>query len=206
MAVVFDFRCYAGAGGEPALLVELLVVGQGDFRHGTQQLALLADEGAVQQAPVGKPPRCADDEDALVGGFCDAVQGRARSTTQIVGEEQIFAGIAADRELRQQHDGGVWRRLAVGLENLVGVGQRIGDGDWRRDGGDLHETVVGVVHRRAPFIDLGQGYAMDSPRADRSYRQSGGQRRAPWPRRASPGGRSDAVQRRLAGLLRRSAR
>ena len=141
-----DFQCDAGARCEPALLVELVVVGLGDLRHGAEDAPATTDEGAVQQAAVRHPPRGADDQRALVRAGGNGGQRLFGGAAQIVAEEQVLAGVAGDREFREEHDGGVRRGVAVGGQDGVRVGGRVGNGHRRRDGGDLQEPELGVVH------------------------------------------------------------
>ena len=144
-----DFCGNASAGCEPAFLVELLVVGLGDLRHGAEDASVAADEGAVQQAAVGHPPRGADDQRAFVRASGNGGQRIFGGAAQIVAEEQVLAGVAGDGEFREQHDGGVRRSVSVGGQNGVRVGGGIGNGHRRRDGGDLQEPELGVVHAGA---------------------------------------------------------
>ena len=101
---VFHIHGNTGAGCEPALLVELLVVRLRDLRHRAENAAFAADERAVQQASVRHPPRRPHHQHPLVGCRGERRQRFVRRAAQVVAEEEVLACIAADGEFRHQHD------------------------------------------------------------------------------------------------------
>ena len=57
----------------------------------------------------------------------DLLQGASGGPAQIEAEEQVFAGVSGNGELRKQHDAGALRRVFVEpLDDVAGVGGGIG--------------------------------------------------------------------------------
>jgi hypothetical protein len=66
--------------GEPALLVELAVVGQVDLGHDAEDLAAVQDDGAVVEAGPAADRGAHDDDRAQLGGGPGQVDDRLAST------------------------------------------------------------------------------------------------------------------------------
>ena len=142
---VVDLGGDAGAGGEPALLVELLVVRLRDLGNRAEYPTAAAGEGAVEYSAVRQPPRRPDHQNTLVRRLRDLHQRRMGGVAQVGGREQILAGVAGDAELRLQDDRGVARRLGVGVENRPHVRRRVRNDHRRRGEGHLDEAEFGEV-------------------------------------------------------------
>ena len=133
-----------GRGGEPSALVKLLVIGDERFGDEAEQPAAVQDGGAVKHLIV-HGQRQADQGDAAerIGAgseqVFEGVQGAALQDGLL---EQVGAGVAGQRQLREDQDGDALRLgpLHEG-EDALGVEGAVGDAEHRRGGGDAEETV-----------------------------------------------------------------
>ena len=138
----------SGAGGEPAPLVELAVVGQMGLGHQAQDLALVEDGGAVVELAVpGVPDGQADGGDhvQVLGGLQDGPEPFLSTPEQGGLEEKVPAGVAGEAQLGEGED---LHPLLGGLphegEDLFGVITAVGHPDGRGAGGDFHKTIAHV--------------------------------------------------------------
>ena len=138
------------AGGKLPHLIELAVVGQVGLGDEGQHLAVVDGGGAVVELAPVPQGQAEDDQGILVPGeIADRLQGPQGGLLEDVGVEEVAAGVAGDRQLRQhqQIDAG-----GVGLEDAgldffrVGQGVRHGGADGTRGNFDK-----AVLHRNGSF-------------------------------------------------------
>ena len=98
----FDLQVNAPAGGEPAPLVKLAVIGQRCLGHQARDLTAPNNGGAVEEASVRAAPRQAQDGDNGHFGLDD--QGkRLNGTLEQAGiEKQVFRRVAGQAQLGKQ--------------------------------------------------------------------------------------------------------
>ena len=136
------------AGGKPALLIELPVVGQiglGDHRH---DLAFLDGHGAVIELSGAAQGHAEHRQDLQVaGGFQDSPQALHSPFQQGVVQKQVAAGIAGKAQFRQGQDlYALLVRLPDHGEDLLGVVPAIRHPDLR---GSCRHADKAVFHGKA---------------------------------------------------------
>ena len=96
---------HIGTALEPALLVELLVVGQEGLRHEAEYLAALHDGSTVEQGSAIRHRQADDTDDVEAAGDVHQVDETHLSLVQQeLLPEQVSAGIGSDGKLRQTDD------------------------------------------------------------------------------------------------------
>ena len=140
------------AGGEPAALVELAVVGQVGLRRDPHDRPALDDDRTVVD-PVALHQRGAHDEHGhQVGARGDDLRDRLldRGEERVL-EEQVVDGVARQPELGEDRHGHTVVVQGVRLlDHLRGVGRRVGQVHRHRAGGDAGEALgVGRVEVHA---------------------------------------------------------
>ena len=140
---------HALPGGEPALLIELPVVGDIGLGDQTQDLSSLYDSGAIVQLVVPFVPHRQTDgrEDIQVfRGLQDGPQALPGPVQEGVLKKEVGAGVAGQAQLRQYQE---FYPLPLGLshhgENLFRVVPAVGDLDLRRTGSGADESVLHKV-------------------------------------------------------------
>ena len=162
-----------GRRGEPAGLVELLVIRQERLRHDAEHLPAVEDGGAVEELVV-HDQRQADDRDAAKAGRCvgHAVPARSTAASWSGVVEQVGAGVAGQAQLGEDDDvdalSSAWCQQtegAVGVEaesatrrcGMAAATRRKPWGVMRNAAGQrlpLHFTAVTALSRAA--ISLGR--------------------------------------------------
>ena len=141
----------SGAGGragrgEPAGLVELLVVRQVRLRHDAEQSALLEDGGDIEELIVDQPGQADDGQagDSSPSLFGEqAVQRVAGRVVQRRLMEQVAAGVAGEGQFGEDEDVNLLLLGAVEqVEDALGVEAAVGDAQPRHRGRNANETVL----------------------------------------------------------------
>ena len=147
------------AGGEPAPLVELPIVGDIGLGHQAQDLPLVDDRRAVVELAV---PRIfhrqaqGGEHIQVLGGLQHGGQALLRPFQQGVLEEQVAAGVPGEAQLGQgQHP----HPLLVGLphegKNLLRIVTAVGHPDLRGAGGHFDKSIS---HGKAPPYGMADWY------------------------------------------------
>ena len=134
---------HALAGGKPAGLIELGVVGDVDLGYDAQNFAPQNHHGAaVQLIPIADG-HAHGGEQVQIAGFVQNVFQRPFRTVEQGGlEEQVRAGVGGDAQLGQsQHLHALTGGLFHQSNDLLGVIHAVGHLDFRGAGGNFDKSV-----------------------------------------------------------------
>ena len=140
-----------GARREPAVFVELPVVGDIGFGNHAQHFALREDHGAVvERRPVAQGSACDQREGEFARGAHQAFQRLVGRVEQRLLQQEIAAGVGRDAQFGERHDldappGG----LLGHRRHPFGVVVAVGDPHVRNGRRYLEKTEI--VHRLRDF-------------------------------------------------------
>ena len=145
-------------GDKVALLVKLAVVGQVYFRHQTQQLTVAEHRRTVVQLAVMAHRQADEDNDVQsLAGLQNRGKAVLGPTQQGILQEQVTAGVAGQRKLRQAEQLHIFFGvLAHDADDLVGVVGAVGhaQGGAGRSSADkaVFKSGKAVLHSQTSFI------------------------------------------------------
>ena len=140
-----------GARREPAVFVELPVVGDIGFGNHAQHFALREDHGAVvERRPVAQGSACDQREGEFARGAHQAFQRLVGRVEQRLLQQEVAAGVGRDAQFGERHDldappGG----LLGHRRHPFGVVVAVGDPHVRN--GRRHLEKTEIVHRLRDF-------------------------------------------------------
>ena len=142
--------------GEPALFVELVVVGQIGLGHDAEHGALLQHDGTVEQQVAGDDGHAHDADDVEPPGVLDEPGERLFGLVeQQLLPEEVLTGVAGQTEFGETDD---FHALSVGLHDLFlyfsGVVVDVGYFDGGHSGRHFDESV-GHIHFFLSFSTIG---------------------------------------------------
>ena len=141
----------AGAGCEPAVFVELRIVGDVGLGYDAQHTALRENDGAVvERRAVAQGGAGDDDQRQFARGFYQPRKGFVGRVEQRLLQQEVAAGVGRDAQFGERHDldappGG----LLGHRRHPFGVVVAVGDPHVRN--GRRHLEKTEIVHRLRDF-------------------------------------------------------
>ena len=151
-------------GDKVALLVKFAVVGQVYFRHQTQQLTVAEHRRTVVQLAVMAHRQADEDNDVQsLAGLQNRGKAVLGPTQQGILQEQVTAGVAGQRKLRQAEQLHIFFGvLTHDADDLVGVVGAVGhaQGGAGRSSADkaVFKSGKAVLHSQTSFIIIYKNY------------------------------------------------